>query len=242
MYHLFLTSNFGASLPQNNRQRHEEHGLSRMLAERWPQTAARCLFMASYPDEHEAMRRYGRQLSQACKRLGLPVKYMHVADHKYPQRAAQVERYDVVILAGGHVPTENAFFHEVNLAEHLHSFEGIIIGISAGSMNSATTVYAAPEEEGEAVDPAYSRYLQGLGLTEISVLPHFQHVAGTTLDGLAMLEEILLPDSAQRPFMALPDGSFILEEEGKTWLGGPAYWIENGTIEPLGTPGQCLII
>jgi len=45
--------------------------------------------------------------------------------------------YDVVILAGGHAPTQNAFFHKIKLKELLKIFDGIVIGISAGTMNCA---------------------------------------------------------------------------------------------------------
>ena len=44
-------------------------------------------------------------------------------------------------------------------------------------MNSADIVYSQPEEEGEAVDPAYQRFLTGLNLTKTNLLPHYQENA-----------------------------------------------------------------
>ena len=67
--------------------------------------------------------------------------------------------YDVIFLGGGHVPTQNAFFHRIGLREKIRNFDGIVIGISAGSMNSADVVYAQPELPGEAADESYQRFL-----------------------------------------------------------------------------------
>ncbi len=58
----------------------------------------------------------------------------------------------------------DGFNNDQNLAERIKSFEGIIIGISAGTMNSAKEVYAQPELEGEAIDPNYKRFIKGLNL------------------------------------------------------------------------------
>ena len=52
--------------------------------------------------------------------------------------------YDVIILGGGHVPTQNDFFQKIFLREKIQAFGGIVIGISAGTMNSAELAYAQP--------------------------------------------------------------------------------------------------
>lgn len=61
-------------------------------------------------------------------------------------------------------------------------------------MNAAHIVYAAPEEPGEAADPHYSRWMNGLGLTETRILPHYQFIRDHVLDGQKM-EDIALADS-----------------------------------------------
>ena len=45
----------------------------------------------------------------------------------------------MLIFPGGHVPTQNAFYHRLRL----RAFSGLVIAWSAGSMNCAETVYAA---------------------------------------------------------------------------------------------------
>lgn len=94
---------------------------------------------------------------------------------------------DVILLGGGHVPTQNAFMERIGLKERLRKYEGLIIGWSAGSMNCAEIVYAAPKSEGEAIDPNYQRRISGLGLTKVNILLHFPAgiiiATGTEKDG-----------------------------------------------------------
>ena len=67
-------------------------------------------------------------------------------------------RSGFVMLCGGHVPTQNHFFAQLGLPGLFHNYHGIVLGVSAGSMNAARLVYAAPEEAGEAADPGYCRW------------------------------------------------------------------------------------
>ena len=104
------------------------------------------------------------------------------------------------------------------------------MGISAGSMNLASTVYAQPELEGEAADPLYERFLPGLGLTETMLLPHYQDCKDDVLDGKRVFEDIAYPDSMGRQFIAAPDGSYLLIKDGREELRGEYYMIKDGEI------------
>ena len=138
-----------------------------------------------------------------------------------------------MILGGGHVPTQNRFFHEIGLRELMKEYEGIVVGISAGSMNSADLVYAQPEEEGEAVDPSYRRFLTGLGLTKTMLLPHYQEVKDDVLDGMRLFADITCPDSIGKCFYTIPDGSYLFIENGHEELRGEAYRISDGMISQI---------
>ena len=196
----------------------------------------RVLFAASDPDFPDRSDEAAAMYREAFARSGLPLGCIHVLDRRNPDRHPR--DYDLVILAGGHVPTENAFFRELRLREKLRDYGGAVMGISAGTMNCAGTVYAQPELPGEATDPDYLRFLPGLGLTEINVLPHWQEVREEVLDGLRLLEDITLPDSAGRSFYALVDGSYILVEKGEATLRGLGWEIRDGTVTALCGPGE----
>ena len=104
-------------------------------------------------------------------------------------------------------------------------------------MNGAELVYAQPEEEGEAIDPAYLRFLPGLGLTKVMLLPHYQEVKDDVLDGLRLFEEITYPDSMGRCFYAIPDGSYLFIENGREELRGEAYRIRDGLLKQISEDG-----
>ena len=144
----------------------------------------------------------------------------------------------MILLCGGHVPTENKFMQMIRLKDRIQGFEGIVIGISAGSMNCAKTVYATPELKGEAVDPNYERYIEGLGLTDINVLPHLQYIKTVTLDGMNMVEDIAFEDSKKKEIYGLVDGSYILVKDGKSILYGEAYLIKDGKMEQICENGK----
>ena len=96
---------------------------------------------------------------------------------------------DAVLLGGGHVPTQQAFFERIGLRKLLREYTGVVMGVSAGSMNCRDVVYAQPEMPGESVDPAYKRFIPGLGLTRVQMLPHYQMVRDNVLDGKRLFEE-----------------------------------------------------
>ena len=164
---------------------------------------------------------------------GLSVSSAAVCDGRRPELVKSLSEFDVIILSGGHVPTQNAFFEAISLDHYIRGFTGIVIGISAGTMNCAITVYAHPELEGEAVDPDYQRYCKGLGLTEYMILPHYQKIKNDVLDGLRVFEDIAYPDSMGKRFYALCDGSYILQEGCCAVLRGEAYEIADGVLTKI---------
>ena len=121
-------------------------------------------------------------------------------------------------------------------------YGGVVVGISAGSMNAADMVYAQPEEAGEAIDPAYQRFLPGLGLTKVNLLPHYDRVKDDVLDGLRLFEDITCPDSRSRTFYAIPDGSYLFIRDGWTELRGEAYRIRDGRISQISRDGQTVFL
>lgn len=124
----------------------------------------------------------------------------------------------------------------------MKSFAGVVIAWSAGSMNSAETVYAHVELPGEAVDPDYKRFLPGLALTKTMILPHYQLIRNDVLDGLRIFEDVAYPDSHGRRFYCLTDGSYLYIHDGVEELYGEAYLIENGEIRQISDSGDILRI
>lgn len=194
----------------------------------------RALFVCSDPEGWQETDFFAASVRRGFEAAGFAFEAFWVLDSRNQDSTRQLAaESNFIILAGGHVPTQNRFFRRIRLKETLEAYDGLLLGISAGSMNSAATVYSQPEEPGEALDPAYERFLPGLGLTDLMLLPHYQAVRDSLLDGLRIIEDITLPDSIGKTFYAIPDGSYLLIRNGRPELRGEAYRIRDGKIEPI---------
>ena len=203
---------------------------------------ARCLIISAFPADNAANDDMQGGMACAMQRSGLTLSAFDVWDDRTQDYSEEVlNSYDVVFLGGGHVPTQKEFLHRIQLKEKIQKFDGVVIGISAGTMNSAEIVYAQPELEGEAVDPGYQRFLPGLGLTGTNILPHYQMVKDWYLDGMELFEEITYGDSYGQEFLVLVDGSYLVVKDGQEFVYGEAYRIADGRIEQICADGQMVI-
>lgn len=200
----------------------------------------RALFVAADPESRWDTCRFGADTAAAFCQAGIPFQSYHILDGASAPLACElIAGSDLILLSGGHVPTQNAFFQEIGLGRLLQSFEGVIVGISAGSMNCARYVYAQPEEPGESGSD-YCRWLNGLDLTDVNILPHYQKVRDNVLDGLRLFEDITYPDSFGNSFFALPDGSYFYQDAASLLLCGEGYRIRDGVLEQLTQNGEVL--
>lgn len=188
----------------------------------------RALFVCSNPDTPAETDGFGRDICGAIVEAGIPVSKWSVLDGRNEKDAQLlIWQSDLIVLAGGHVPTQNLFFQKIGLGKLLKNYQGVILGISAGSMNCARRAYAQPEEPGES-RPDFRRFYPGLGLSEINILPHYQQVKDRLIDGKRLFEDVTYIDSIGNNFLSLVDGSYVLERGGETTLYGEAYAITDG--------------
>ena len=193
----------------------------------------RCLYICSSPDRHDLNCLFGADIFMGFANAGVHFSAYQVLDERNAHKAAElVKSSDLIVLAGGHVPTQNAFFRKIGLRKLLENHPGVVMGISAGSMNCADIVYAQPEEPGES-KPEFQRFRQGLGLTKIQILPHYQKVKGDILDGKRLFEDITYADSMGNTFYALPDFSYIVDDGNTITLYGEGYRVCNGEMEKI---------
>lgn len=230
---VFLTSHIGGSVRKDGQRIPSslitDNNLVGNLKARWPEQA-NVLFIAANPNDIEKSESYRNAFLYAFPFHDMSIETYTICDCRNEDVVKQLSDFDVIILSGGHVPTQNNFFQHIGLKEKLDSYNGIIIGISAGTMNCADIVYAHPELEGEAVDPKYQRFIPGLGLTKRMILPHYQTVKDDVLDDLRVFEDIAYPDSFDHEFYALNDGSYVISEHGVETLYGEAHLIKDGQL------------
>lgn len=240
-----LTSSLGGAIKMNGKRIPDvliqQNGLLDKLKSIWPQDA-RVLIVCANPDNHEKNDGVYVCLKESLPMSGLSVSYLAQCDDRNPDIIENLPDMDVIILAGGHVPTQNKFMKQLRLKERLSEFKGILVAWSAGSMNCAEVVYAGPELEGEAVDPLYERWITGLGITNINIYPHFQKLRDEYLDGMRLIEDITFEDSVGHEIIALNDGSYLMIENGQTILYGEAYRIKDRQLTQLCKDGECIVL
>lgn len=202
----------------------------------------KCLFICSDPDDPGFTDRVSQEMAAAFKEAGLPFSGLSTLDRRnQDETEILIWNSDLILLAGGHVPTQNAFFNEIGLAEIIANYQGVVIGISAGSMNCADPVYAQPEEQGES-SPDFPRFLPGLGLTKVQILPHYQQVKDYMLDGLRLFEDITYADSFGQQFFVFPDGTYLLKEKGKEVIFGEFYLLQDGQMMHMAHCGDVTVL
>lgn len=240
-----LTSSLGGSSKVNGTRVPsvliQDNSLLDSLKSIWPQKA-NVLIICADPSDYNKNDSVCDCLKDSFPMSGLSISCIDKCDDRNPNAVDNLGCIDVLVLAGGHVPTQNKFMKQLHLRERLRDYNGIIVAWSAGSMNCADIVYAGPELEGEAIDPLYKRWIPGLGLTDINIFPHFQSLKDDYLDGLRLIEDITFADSFGHGIIALNDGSYVMIADGKSTLYGEAYLIKNGKQRQICKNGESIAL
>lgn len=188
----------------------------------------RCVMITSAPDDTQMTDRMAWEMREIFEHANLTFDHYEVLDRRTQRHATRmVKEANLIILCGGHVPTQNRFLQEIDLRTKLKRYNGTIISISAGSMNCADVVYASPELEGETTDTNYLRYITGLGITPINILPHYQVTEHMMIDG-GPLREVINHDSYCRPVYCIPDGTYFKINRLHAILHGECYLVKHG--------------
>lgn len=199
---------------------------------------AKVLIISAGPEEFEKNDSILYCQKEAFNMSGLKTSSFEICDYRNEQIIENISVYDVVLLAGGHVPTQNRFFKKHDVKKKLSFFDGLIIAWSAGSMNCAEIVYAQPELDGEGIDKEFHRFILGLGITKCMIIPHFLDVRTDIVDGLRVIEDMAYSDSFEKEFIALNDGSFIISNNGVETLYGEAFLIKDGVETQICKNGE----
>ena len=196
-----------------------------------------CLYVPSDPHTPLLTNTISSHHKRAFEKSGFTVKDWQILSiYKKSIIQQLMSKSNLIILAGGHVPTQNKFFHHIHLQKYIKNYNGLVIGISAGSMNSAKEVYSQPENFGEVNSTHYRRFLKGLGIVDISVLPHYKEIKHQRIDNQRIMEDVTLPDSYGRKFYAIEDGAYIVATENIIY--GNCYVIKDGKIKKVCNTGQ----
>ena len=145
-------------------------------------------------------------------------KTSYVVDGRMSASEAQktISEADVVWLSGGDTPTQFQYFQKYGLDTVIQKHSGVIIGMSAGSINLAKTAICTLSC-GHAKQEIY----RGLGCVDISVEPHF--ISGKVSNELLDL-------SKKYTIYGLCDDSIIVYTGGIIEFYGEIYKLNGGAI------------
>lgn len=166
---------------------------------------------------------------------GVDFKESVMLDGRNGNAASEViSRADIVILTGGKCVRQKEFFGEIGLKEILKNYDGIVIGVSAGSMNLGKIVANFPEETADLGEP---RWLEGMGFVDEIIIPHYDGKTDSyefPSDDFDIAKDYILPMSDGREFIGMPNGSYIIvDRDGRKSYYGDMYKISNGKSERL---------
>ena len=229
---IFLTSSLGNTIKTKNGRIAKKCDNSNFFIDRLKFCAPQIrtmVFFASSPDAYEINDPYSKNTQESFNFDGFGIENLILIDHRFK---GDLEKFvmsaDALFFAGGHVPTQNAFFKEIGLKDILKKYNGIIIGQSAGSMNCAKLVYAPPEEDEEFEDGNYQREIDGLGLVNFTIMPHMNSAEEVDEQGHPTLMQMCLEDSYTMPHYGICDYGFIEVKDNKAIAYGKTFLIKNG--------------
>ncbi len=235
---LFLTSAFLEYRPDDETgpvHLINDFGFVDNLERYWRENSS-VLIVTSDPEASKINTIVEKRVNVAFNLAGLTVGSVKTLDNSNKDNAFELVRSsDVVILGGGNGNLQNDFMKEIMLGNLLTGYPGIIISMGSGSTNCAENAYLVPEYPGQVSDLDYVRFTDGLGLTNISVIPHFSFLKTLEIAGKNLIDEIVFPDSVGRLFYLIDDGSYFLIDGDVIDFHGVGKALENGTIRSIDT-------
>ena len=200
------------------------HGKNKEVFQKLLTKTKKFAFVASEFEKNQNITdHYFRFFLNMFEKIGIYFEDSYVVDGRMNANQAKeaVSKADVVWLAGGDTPVQFSYLVKYGLDEVIRQHNGIIIGMSAGSINLAKTAICTRTCQ----HTEYQVY-NGLGCVDISVEPHFdcEHVT-----------DELIEISKKYTIYGLCDDSIIICANGEKQFYGNVYKLTNGIIEKVDT-------
>ena len=179
-------------------------------------------FVASeFEHLHEKTDKYFHFFLNMFEAVGIHFEEAYVVDGRMNAEEAQrkVAEADVVWLSGGDTPTQFGYFQKYGLDKALREHDGVMIGMSAGTINMAKTAICTLSC-GHYKQEIYN----GLGCVDVSVEPHFVR------DNVS--EELLALSEEYTIYGLCDDGLIVCSGETVEFYG-EVYRISNRTVDRI---------
>jgi len=195
----------------------------------------RIVYVANHPGFLEENDIKAKTTFESFDKTGIFFEEKFILDNRNKEKAQEIiSKANLVILNGGKCLCQNNFFKEINLKDIFANFNGLVIGISAGTMNLCETIANFPED---LIDLEEPRWLKGLGFCKHIIIPHFDGETKTyqsSHNEINILDDYIYPLSNEKEFIALPNGSYILIDNNKNLsFWGNVYKISNSIVTKI---------
>lgn len=174
------------------------------------------VFIASSFDNYERNDIKHKELVKLFNNINIKFNSIYLIDNRIDSNKSKelIKKSDIIFLMGGDPKKEMDSIIEYDLVSDIKTKEGIIIGVSAGSMNQITNVIYKDE-----IDNNILIKYKGLGFFNTNIYPHVD------INNKEYLQEIF-EVSKYGKILCLPNSSFIRIENNKVDIIGEHYYIE----------------
>ncbi|WP_160358349.1 Type 1 glutamine amidotransferase-like domain-containing protein [Clostridium chromiireducens] len=182
-------------------------------------TGMNFVFVASeFENIYEKTDWYCNHFLKMFSDCGIIFSSAKVIDGRISKQTAQdlVRTADVLWLAGGDTPTQFAYLKSYGLIPYILEQKGVIIGMSAGSINMTKTAVCTLTCEHDEL-----KIYEALGLVEFSVEPHF--------DKNNITEELLVLSEKYPLYGICDNGAIICSEDNSLYIGD-VFLIDKGQV------------
>ena len=178
------------------------------------------VFIATTFDDYEKNDLYYNNLIKHFKNIDITFNKAYLIDKRVAKDLAKdyILKSNIIFLMGGDAKKQIDSVKEYDLFEILKSKEGIILGVSAGSMNQSSRVVYKNDYNNSVIED-----YEGLGYIDINIYPHLDF---NNIDYLKEVFEV----SNYTKTVALPNDSFIRIENNNIDFVGEYYTIQNSKI------------
>ena len=176
------------------------------------------VFLSAWPEEDARNDDDSDGMHAMFAERGMGFEQYRVIDRRTSAADAVklVREADCIFLMGGDAALQMALMRDLGLVQELHSSRAVILGVSAGSMNTGRYVCDVWETK---------TLCEGIGLTGFAVKGHYAEDAWF----VPVLKEL----SLKHPLIAMEDESAIFLKSGLIRKLGRMHWIDKGHITPL---------
>lgn len=174
------------------------------------------VFIASSFDNYERNDIKHKELVKLFNDININFNNIYLIDNRIDSNKSKelIKKSDIIFLMGGDPKKEMDSIIEYDLVSDIKTKEGIIIGVSAGSMNQITNVIYKDE-----IDNNILIKYKGLGFFNTNIYPHVD------INNKEYLQEIFEVSKYDK-ILGLPNSSFIRIENDKVDIIGEHYYIE----------------